>query len=264
MAPDNAMGNPGKKAVTTVKSTRTTFLVIDSIRRLDNPGVTDIANELNLSKSSIHNYLSTLVEEEYIIKRGNTYQIGLQFLRLGSCARHDRRIYRNSKEEVSKLSEKTGEVASLLVEEYGKGVYLHRQSGEQAVRVDSHPGHRVYLHNTALGKAILSELPQDYVEKVVDKHGLPSETENGISEREELFEELSEISEKEVAFDMEERLKGLRCVATPIIDVDGHPLGAISISGPVSRMRGKRFETEIPQLLLDTRNIIELNCTHSY
>jgi len=62
------------------------------------------------------------------------------------------------------------------------GIYLHRSTGELAVNSDSYIGHRVHLHNTALGQAILAHLPAERVEEIVDRYGLPASTENTITE----------------------------------------------------------------------------------
>ncbi|WP_343067776.1 IclR family transcriptional regulator [Halobellus ruber] len=152
---------------------------------------------------------------------------------------------------------------NLLVEEYRKGIYLHREQGENAVEVDSYTGHRVHLHSTALGKAILAELPRERVEEIIDQHGLPATTENNITEREELFDRLDQIREQGVAFDDEERLPGLRCVARAVTDNNCEVHGAISVSGPSSRMQGSRYDEEIPQKLEEVTNIVSLNMGYS-
>jgi DNA-binding IclR family transcriptional regulator len=245
-----------------VKSAQTTLRIVEALRELGGAGVTELANHLDLPKSSVHNYLSTLEQEEYLRKDGHTYHVGLRFLELGSFARHQRPIYRVAKPEVSRLAEETGELANLLVEEHGRGVYVHRDTGDRAVKVDSYTGHRVYLHNTALGKAILAHLSAENVERILDRHGLPETTPRTITDRDELFDELETIRDAGVAFDREERLEGLMCVAAPIVSRDGGVEGAISISGPTSRMRGERIESELPDLLRSSVNVIELNITY--
>jgi DNA-binding IclR family transcriptional regulator len=114
-----------------------------------------------------------------------------------------------------------------------------------------------------MGKAILAHLPESRVHEILDRHGLPEKTEQTITERDALFEELSEIRERGVAFDREERLSGLRCVAVPILSNSSRVEGALSVSGPTSRMQGERFESELPERLRSAANVIELNITYS-
>lgn len=164
---------------------------------------------------------------------------------------------------MSALAEETGELANLLVEEHGKGLYLYRAQGENAVQTDSYIGQRVSLHNTALGHAILAHLPRKRVNEIIDRHGLPATTENTITEPEELFNRLEKVRKEGVAFDDEERVKGLRCVAVPIVSNDESVEGAISISGPTSRFQDQKFRNVLPEKLEKAANVIELNITYT-
>lgn len=246
-----------------VKGTLNTFRIIETLQELNGAGVTEIATHLELPKSSVHNYLSTLVQEEYVVKDGQTYHVGLRFLNLGTHARHRCALYDVAPAEVTALAQETGELANLLVEEHGRGIYLYRAAGDEAINVDAHTGYRVYLHNTALGKAMLAHLPPEKVDQVLDRHGLPQTTDHTITDADALAAELAEIRERGVAFDREERIDGIRCVAAPLTSDSGHALGAISLSGPTSRLRDERFEDEFPALLMDAANVIELNLRYA-
>lgn len=252
-----------KKAKNPIKATRVTVRLLETLRDFEGARVTELASELDYPKSSVHNYLSTLQEEGYVVKRDNEYHLGLRFLELGSFARHQRQIYEVARPEITDLAQKTGELANLLVEEQGRGVYIYRESGHQAVKVDSYTGQYVHLHNTALGKAILAYTPREYVDRIIDEHGLPMTTEKTITDRDELYRNLKEIREQGIAFDNEERLRGLRCVAAPILKKNDQVEGAISVAGPTSRFDDERFEEEMPELIQNTANIIELNITYS-
>ncbi|MCU4744358.1 IclR family transcriptional regulator [Halobacteria archaeon AArc-m2/3/4] len=251
------------RAKNPVKTTTTTFTIVEALKELDSCGVTELANHLQLPKSTVHNYLSTLEQEEYVKKEGNTYSVGIRFLELGAYARDCMQIYDIAKTEVDRLADETRELANLMIEEHGHGVYIHQAKGEQAVQVDSYVGTRVDLHATALGKSILAHLPEDRIDTIVDNHGLPQCTERTVSTREELENELELVRKRGYATDDEERLKGLRCVAAPIQTSDGRVLGAVSASGPVNRMQEEYFENELPNRVLETVNVIELNVTYS-
>jgi len=247
-----------------IKSTKKTFRILNALKQHNGATVTDLTDELGLPQSSVHNYLRTLKNDEYIVQDSHgQYHIGLRFLDLGGYARKRQSIYEVTKPEIQKLADKTGELANLLTEEHGRGIYLNRQSGEQAVKVDSYTGQRVYLHNTALGKAILAHLPRERTDAILDTHGMPATTDKTITDRDQLYEELETIREDGVAFDDQERISGLRCVAVPIIGQNDSVKGAISLSGPLSRIGTDRFRTEFPKRLKDTVNIVELNVTYS-
>lgn len=248
---------------TTVKSVETALQIIEALQEQDGAGVSELAAELDFPKSTVHNHLKTLERNEYVVNNRGTYRIGMRFLKLGTRTRDQYRVYDVSRPEVDRIAEETGELAGLIIEEHGWGVFLHRAKGEQAVHVDTYSGKRIYLHAAALGKAILAELPEERTEEILDCHGLPSLTENTITDRERLYKELGEIRERNIAYDDEERLNGLRSVAAPITTENDKVVGAISVAGPTSRLRDERFRSDLPETVRSAVNVINLNITYS-
>ena len=246
-----------------VKSVRTTLTIIEGLKELDGAGVTELAAHLDKPKSTVHNYLSTLEAEEYVVSEGTEYHVGTRFLEFGTYVRYRHTIYEIARSEIDRLAEETGELANLMIEEHGRGIYLHRAQGRQAVNVDANAGTRVYLHSTGLGKAILAHLPEERVDAIVDTHGLPEITENTVTDRSTLDRRLGEIRERGYAIDDEERLPGLRCIAAPILSNENRVLGAISVSAPTHRLRDDQFQTTMPNKVREVANVIELNITYS-
>ena len=244
-------------------ATNTSLRILEVIKDENGAGVTEIANSIGISKSTAHDHLQTLRDNAFVIKDGGSYTIGLRFLDFGEFRRQQTPIYEHGQEEVDKLAAETGEQADLLVEEHGKGIYLYIAHGENALNLKTYEGTRVYLHATALGKVILAHLPEDHVSTIIDRHGMPAVTDNTITDRAALSEELDAIRDRGFAFNDEESTQGLRCVGVPVMDGDGNVAGAISVSGPTSRMSGTHYEEEIPDLLLGSANIIEINLTHA-
>lgn len=247
---------------TTVRATETSFRILDALRALDGAGVTELAGYLELPKSTVHNHLQTLRRTEYVTKQGPEYDVGLRFLQLGEYARDRRQVATIGPPEIEKLATETREMANLLVEEHGRGVFLYRAKGADAVHMDTHAGKRVHLHTTGFGKSILAHLSEERVEEILDRHGLPQVTPNTITDREQLMAQLDEIREQGYAYDDEERLEGLRCIAAPIV-VENDVLGAVSVSGPKSRMSGEWYTEELPALTMSAANVIEINSTYA-
>jgi len=251
---------PGENTIT---ATRTSLRIVEALKRLDGAGTTAVANDLGIAKSTVHNHLQTLEDEGYITNEGSAYHVGLRFLELGEYKRNRMDIYEKARPEVASLAEKTGEMANAAVEEHGEGVYITRAEGSEAVSVDTYAGKRVNLHCTALGKTILAMLPEGRVDEIINTHGLPARTENTITDRAELNAELADIRERGHAYDREERLPGLRCVAAPVTSEDGDPVAALSVSGPTSRIKGDLFHEEIPEMLQSAVNVVEINLVYS-
>jgi len=101
------------------------------------------------------------------------------------------------------------------------------------------------------------------VPTTTDRRELPALTENTITDREILFQELDQVAAEGIAYDDQERLDGLRSVAAPITDGDGRFLAAVSIAGPTSRVQDDRFQEEFPAKLSDVVKVIELDLTYS-
>ena len=252
----------GTELRTPVKTAQTTFRIVEALKDLDGASITELADHLDLPKSSTHNYLRTLEHEGYVVENDGQYEVGLRFLDLGAYARTREQLYTVAAPELEEVAEATGEHVNLLVEEHGLGIFLSRAQGANAVSVDSYTGQCVRLHTTALGKTILAHLPRERTDEIIDRYGLEAKTDRTITDRAELYEELDEIEQRGVAYDREERIKGLRCVAVPILS-DDRITGAVSVSGPTSRMDADRIENEILPKLRHAANIIELNQTHS-
>jgi DNA-binding IclR family transcriptional regulator len=200
--------------------------------------------------------------EGYLVTEGNEYHISTRFLEVGNYAQRRKKVFGIAKEEIDDLAEKTGHHANLMIEENQMGVFLYKSRGPDAVTVDTHAGMRVPLQTTALGKCLLAYRPREEVESILDRHGLPDVTENTISSRAELYDELERVRERGYATDDEERVRGMRCVAGPIRDDAGRALAAVSVSAPKSHMQGERFTEEVPRLVNNVVNVVEVNITY--
>ena len=142
--------------------------IVDALDEHGSLGVTQLASELDIAKSTAHYHLSTLRDGGYVIKDGPEYQLSLRFLRFGERTRSQIPIYGTAKAEVDKLAKQTDELGILMVEEQGYGVYLHKTAGENAIDIDAPIGRFATLHNRALGQAILAHLPESTVETILD------------------------------------------------------------------------------------------------
>jgi DNA-binding IclR family transcriptional regulator len=97
------------------------------------------------------------------------------------------------------------------------------------------------------------------VRDIVDEQGLVRQTENTLTDTDELFAELETIRERGYAVNDEEEIRGMRSVGVPIRGIDGDVCGAVSVTGPAARLTGERFESELPDLVMQTANLIEVN-----
>ncbi|WP_435320960.1 IclR family transcriptional regulator [Haloarchaeobius sp. TZWSO28] len=246
-----------------VGATETSFTIIEFLRDEGGATVTELAANLDRSKSTVHNHLTTLNRLGYIVKEDNTYHLGLQFLDLGDIARDRWNLYQVAKQELDELVTEVGEHGQVMVEEMDRGVYIYQAKTERAVQTDSHIGTTVDLHATAVGKAYLAHLSEDRREDLLDRLELSELTPSTYTDRAALEDELASIRERGFAFNDGERFVGMRAVGAPVLGPDDQVLAAISVSGPATRMQGDRYRTEIPQLVAQAARIMGIRATYS-
>ncbi|WP_458191065.1 IclR family transcriptional regulator [Haladaptatus sp. NG-WS-4] len=246
----------------TIQSAERVFDIIELIYVNDGTSLSAIAEECGIAKSTAHQYIATLLNENFVVKEDGDYHLGLQFLKYGEHARLRHKAYEMAREKVSALAETTDERAQFIVEQSGRGYYVHRETGANAVQTDSGIGKEIVFHATAAGKAILSELPKAVVIDLVGEEPLSEVTDNTITNHDRLFAELEEIRERGFSFNRQESIEGLRAVGVPVRDRNGGIVGALSVSGPTHRMKGEWYNREIPDLLLASANELELNIAY--
>lgn len=240
------------------------FTVVDVLKDRNSAGVTELAETVDLSKSTVHSHLKTLEQLEYVVEDDGTYRLALRWLDIGGSVRKRHRLYEKSRSEADELARKTGELIAVTTYEYGKSVYLYQTRGDRALTMDSHAGVRFPLHCTASGKAILAYLPEDQVLHMIDKWGLPVRTENTYTDPEALFEELRQIRDQGVALEDEERIEGTRGIGVPIIQKNTEEvIGAIALCAPTTRLDDELFNEELPKQVAETGKVISINISFS-
>lgn len=247
----------------TVQASETTFTILERLKEADGMQLTELADDLDMAKSTVHRYLQTLLGRNYLIKEGDEYHVSLSFLDLGEHARNRKEGYRMAKAKVAELADETQERAQFIVEEHGQAVYVHRKAGSHAVHTDPGIGKRTHLHATSAGKAIMAEWTDERINEYVDEHGLPSLTDNTIIDGEALLDEIDDIRERGYSENHEENIEGLCAVGAAVCNADGEVLGAFSVSGPTNRLTDEWFEQRLPDMLMGFANEIELNLQYS-
>lgn len=257
MNDDNAADSPRR-----IKSIQTASRILEAIQSLSEPTFSALCDEVEISKGTVHTYLETLADEGFVAKSDGLYHLGLRFVTLGESVRNQTDLYRVGQEEVEKLAEKTGEWVHLTVEYQGQEVTIYQSSGDRAIAMDYHLRMREspqHLHLTATGKAMLAYFDETRIQAIIDQHELPQQTPKTTTDPEELFSKLEKVRDQGYAVNDEEEIRGMRSVGAPIQDIESNVLGAISVTSPTSRLSGEYFKTEIPELVIQAANIIEVN-----
>ena len=207
-------------------------------------GVREVAAQLKMAKSSTHDLMASLAKLGFLTKTdGNRYRLGWRLVTLSETRLATTELRKEARPVMEDLATHYQETIHLAVLDDTQAVYVDKLEGRQAVRVElTSLGARLYAHCSALGKILLAYSTEQEVKRIIRTAGLPRFTQYTITDEEELVQALAKIRKQGFAYDMEEILPDLCCVAAPIYNHAGQAIAAISMSIPAYRFR--RSQTE--------------------
>lgn len=232
-APAEAV-QPGK-TFPTVKA----VAILEALATARRPlGVTELGVLVGLPKPTAHRIVRML-ESEGLLQRepgSRRYAPGARMVQLGLgiVAASMLRAPRHAILEA--LSQRIGETCNFGVMTGSHVVYLDRVESAWPLGLRFEPGSRVPLHCTSMGKLFLSQLPERKCALLLRSIPLYRYTENTITDAALLEAELAKIQSSQVSIDNQEFLAGVVCVAVPVRDAGGQPVGALAVSAPLARM----------------------------
>jgi DNA-binding IclR family transcriptional regulator len=218
-------------------------------------GVSEIANQLDLHKSTVHRILASF-EVKGLVKKTDDekYGIGLRIFAMGLKVSKEFSILEIIKPYTRRLMKEVGEVVNIsMLEENFNGKYrtimvAKEYSAESVLLANLHEGAFSDAHISAVGKCLLAFSKKVELTKI-SEDTLTKYTENSITTMSGLLKEIDEVRKIGYAVDNEEREMGLFCVAVPVFEADGDVSVAISISGPTVRMKNKDLQSKIDALI---------------
>lgn len=211
--------------------------------------LSDLANHFQLSKSSLHGILHTLQEEDWLHKdKKGGFSLSRHLLRVVQVAFSELDIGRLARPFMEELSAGLGETVFLGKPEGGKVVVDTCIQGTKEMCIGSQAGVRIPLFAGALGKVFLASMQDDgEILQVIKSAGLPSFTENSVTDPQAYLEEIQRVRERGYALDDEEYLRGVRALAVPI-HKQGETVAAIWVAAFSSQMDDEaldRFRQEL-------------------
>ncbi|MEF8913758.1 IclR family transcriptional regulator [Natronomonas sp.] len=222
-----------------VKSVRTSIELINRLQALGGATPAQLTEELDLSKSSVHNHLATLEMEGYVVNDDGIYRLGLRFLTHGAAAKSMAGIEGPIGRTLDAVADELSQPTWWVTEEAGRGYFIESAVSEDRSNVYGSVGKRSYLHTHALGKAILAMASDEYVQQVVDHHGLPEQTRQTTTDIETLRAELETIRDRGYAVSEGEAVLGVLSVGAGFHDAGGRQ-HAIGVFGHARNFAGNR------------------------
>lgn len=246
-----------------VKTTNQSLAILEYIEEANSATIAEIMDEFNLPKSTAHNHLSTLYENEYLTKFGEQYTLGMKLLGMGESARTRNGIFTLASKKVTELASEIEEGVDFCILEQ-RNVYAVYNEVINPNDPHFRMGKRFHTHASAAGKAILSKYSERKIEEVLSRIDLVELTENTITSETELKEELNTTEQRGFAYTDEEYSKGLRAVAVPVMLPDGRVLGALSVGGPSYRFKDEFYHEQIPEEVISTVDELEEQIASQY
>lgn len=214
------------------------LIILEIMMQCDNVGVTEIAKELKVNKSSAYRLLVTLEERGFVKQDqiSGKYSLGMKLAGFRTKILEGFDIRDIGRPFLARLTEETKESAALSMLQKDRVVVIERNLSKEPISANLYVGLVEPLHCTALGKVLLAFQPAEKQKRVIDSLNLERFTSNTITETELLEKQLDEVRKNGYAVDDEEYSMGMRCLAGPVFDSKGEVIAAIGISGPVTRL----------------------------
>lgn len=204
-------------------------------------GLSEIAREASLSPSTTHRLVSALLAHEYVVQDAATqrYVLGYKFVELAEGVRQ-RGAYLElaARDQMEAVAEQVGESASLAALDHDRPVYIAQAHANRTLRHLTVVGKGVPLHSTAVGKALLAEMPPAARAQLLPAGPYARITPSTILEPSRLLADLKRTQTRGFAVEREENEEGLVSVAAPIFRAGREVVGALCISAPAGRVRG--------------------------
>jgi len=228
-----------------VQSVDRAVTVLEILAREGSAGVSEVATEIGVHKSTAFRLLAALEERDLVeqnTERGK-YQLGFGVLRLASAIPARLEMVRQAQPVLDDLAQRLDETINLAVVREHYSVHVQQALGSAAVASQNWVGQVTPLHATSSGKILLAYMSEERLEEVLDAAGLKSYTEHTLTSREALAEQLAQARTEGFATAFEELETGLNAAAVPVRDHTGTIIGALSASGPAYRFDKARIES---------------------
>jgi DNA-binding IclR family transcriptional regulator len=224
-----------------------------------NAGVTEVAEELGVNKSTAFRILETLEADNFVLQDEATakYRLGPGVLRLSGQLVKNLNIISVAKPFMAKLADDTGESAHLCMLSNDSAVVIDQIMASSRLSVNARVGNAEPAHCSSVGKCLLAYCEEDKRERILSRIEFTPYTKNTITDAGALRRELEGIRARGYAVDDGELSEDVLCVAAPVFNHAGAVFYSVGISGPRSRMKGKKVGAVAEMLMQETRKISE-------
>ncbi|MCX5192724.1 IclR family transcriptional regulator [Streptomyces sp. NBC_00249] len=219
--------------------------------------LTEVAAAAAVPKSSTHRILAALAEQGYVRADGEgRYGPGPRLRALSAAVAGAEPA--GVDEILHELRRATGQTVHLALHTGETITYIRKLESDQPFRTASRTGMRMPLHSTAIGKAVLAQLPPGEVQELIAATGLPRRTPGTLTTPQALAAELEAVRARGFALDDEENEPTIRCLGAAVPGPGGRPAGGVSVTTVTFLVSREEIESYAPALLEAARALSPL------
>ena len=204
--------------------------------RQEGSSITEIATELSLPKNSVFRIVRTLAGNGYLDEHGKSWRLSPKILSLGYTAVQSTHLISACMDEMRMLRDEINETIFVGALSEGKVVILEELPSFQLVKFTVEIGHKVPIHASAPGKAILALLPPAEQKDLLAHIAFTRFNDRTIPGMKAMLQEIEKVQGLGYALDLGEEVSEIWCAASPVFDYREYPIASIWLSGPEFRV----------------------------
>lgn len=227
-----------------VQAVDRSLAILEAMAREGGPmGLGEISAEVELTRSTVHRLLATLISRGFARQDPATgrYSLGYKALEVGTSCLATMDIRTVARPYLRTLAQECSETANLAILDGLDVVYIDQVEAESIIKMRARLGSRGPAYCTGSGKVLLSALNREELNRLLEGRILKRYTTRTITDHGRLIQELDRIWREGFALDYGEMEPAVRCAAAPVLNHRGQVVCAVSISGPSSRIEGERL-----------------------
>ena len=210
----------------------------------------ELSRRAELPFSTTYRLLGSLTRDGFVDYEpdGRRYHLGLRIFQLGQRVSNHHGFAGTALPILRRVTEQTGEATILSVRDGNHHLTVNKVDGPQTFRVTSDPGHLGALHTTSVGKVLVAFADDATRSQLVEELELEPLTEFSITDREAFRAEIGLVRQRGYAVMDEENELGMRAVAVPVFNSQGHAFASLATAVPVFRMSVEALVALVPLL----------------
>ncbi|MQA05468.1 MAG: helix-turn-helix domain-containing protein [Streptosporangiales bacterium] len=220
-------------------------------------GITQLARELDIGKSSIHMFLATLASHGFVERQAaSSYRLGMTAFEVGSATPETARFGGPVLEPMRRLADLSGEAVTLAVLSGQDALMVQRFETAHILRAEIRVGTRMPLTSCASGKFLLAHMDDAEVDALLPEERLPATTPHSERSKTKLRRGFATIRERGWATNDEEFAEGITGIATGVHGRDGNFAAALSIAGPTMRFEPESWVDDLLRTAAEMNQLI--------